>query len=77
MCKDCLQSSHVPMVLVSDEPEYTPKRHRGALGNSICDECPMLELCRKRVGAGGHCYCEILTEDDLLIMALEVNDGTK
>jgi len=56
---------------MSEKPEYTPKRHRGALGNSICDECPKVELCRERVSNGGHCYCEILTEDDLLIMELE------
>ena len=56
------------MVLVADQPEFVPKKYNKTLTtDSICGNCLMLIPCRKRVMSGGHCYCEIQSEDDVLI----------
>ena len=68
VCPSCQRQPNSPMVLVADQPEFAPKRYnRDSRYDDICMYCVMLEPCKERVQSGGHCYCEIQCEDDLLI----------
>ena len=71
ICKRCHRQPNAPMVLVADQPEFQPKRYnRDSRYDDICMYCSKLEPCKERVQSGGHCFCEIQCEDDLLIVAL-------
>jgi len=71
VCPACRRQPNSPMVLATSEPEFSPKRYnKTSLTDSICGNCPMLEACRERVNNGGHCYCEIQSQEDILIAAL-------
>ncbi len=71
VCKKCHRQPRSPMVLVADQPEYSPKRYsREMIHKDICDYCPKLIPCGIRVMDGGNCYCEIQCEDDVLVLAL-------
>ena len=71
LCKSCLRQPGDPMVLVADQPEFKPKRYnKKYAADSICGNCEKLVPCRERVMDGGHCFCEIACEDDVLVLAL-------
>ena len=68
VCKSCQRQPNAPMVLVADKPEFAPKRYnRDSRYDDICMYCSKLEPCKERVQSGGHCFCEILSTEDLLI----------
>ena len=71
ICTSCQRQPNSPMVLVADQPEFTPKRYnKKTWSDSICGNCEMLVQCRERVRNGGWCFCEIACEDDVLVLAL-------
>lgn len=45
-------------------------RHRGYRS---CASCEALRACKEQVMAGGLCYCEILSKEDMLIVELRAN----
>lgn len=71
VCRSCHSNPREPMVLAFDEPEYKRKRYsRGLKLDDICRHCPMLKQCEVRVANGGWCFCEIPSEEDVLIVEL-------
>ena len=74
VCRACHRQPNSPMVLIADEPEYSPKRYsRGKNHKDVCDYCPKLIPCGERVRNGGRCFCEIQCEDDLLIVEIGIS----
>jgi len=74
ICPGCQREPNSPMVLVTDKPEFRPKKYnKTSLTDSICGNCTMLEACRERVMNGTWCCCEIPCQDDMIIM--ELRDG--